>query len=107
MSAKRTQARAAKTADETLLNAVARTVGSTLGTIVAKTESVIEKRGEVLEGLKARAAEAVVTKPLVTKPRRAATPPQKARPARKKAAPKKAASKKRATARASRRETSR
>ena len=92
MAAKRTQARAPKTADETLLNAVARTVGSTLGTIVAKTESVIEKPGEVLEGLKAPATEALVTKPLVTKPRRGATPPQKAQPARKKAAPKKRAS---------------
>jgi hypothetical protein len=89
MAAKRTQARAPKT--ETLLNAVARTVGSTLGTIVAKTESVIEKPGEVLEGLKARATEAV-TRPPVTKPRRAVTPPRKARPARKKAAAKKRAS---------------
>jgi hypothetical protein len=105
MAAKRTQARAPKT--ETLLNAVARTVGSTLGTIVAQTESVMENPGEFLEGLKARAAEAVVTKPLVTKPRRAATPVQKARPARKKAAPKKAAAKKRASVKAKGRKTSR
>lgn len=102
MAAKRTQARAPKTADETLLNAVARTVGSTLGTIVAKTESVMENPGEFLEGLKARATEAVVTKPVVTKPRRAATPPKRTQPARKKAAPKK-----RASVKAKRRKTSR
>jgi len=35
-----------------VLNAVARTVGSTLGTIVAKTGRAIENPGEMLEGLK-------------------------------------------------------
>ena len=82
MATKRTQARAPKTADETLLNAVARTVGSTLGTIVAKTESAMEKPGEVLEGLRPRAPKA----------RRTPIKPKTTRASRKKAAPKKRAS---------------
>jgi hypothetical protein len=50
MAAKRNPTAAERA--EGVLNTVARTVGSTLGTIVAKTERAIEKRGEMLEGLK-------------------------------------------------------
>jgi hypothetical protein len=91
MAAKPTPKRARKPEAETLLNTVARTVGSALGSIVAKTESVIEKRDEILETLKPAAAQV----------RRAVSSAKKA-PARKKVparkvATKKAAPKKRAS----------
>jgi hypothetical protein len=78
----KTRARTPKPAEGSLLNSVARSVGSTLGTIVAKTESAMGKPAEMLEDLKARASE---IKRQAT--RKTASPRKKTAPARKKAAP--------------------
>jgi hypothetical protein len=86
---KKTPARTGKPVEEeSLLNSVARSVGSTLGSIVAKTESAMEKPAEVLEDLKARASEIQ---------RQATKKAPRARSARKKAAlPKRASARKKA-----------
>lgn len=103
MAAKKTPVTAPKPEeDDSLLNTVARTVGSTLGTIVARTEDAIEKRDEILETLKGGAAEirervrsagratrsAMKAKKSRVGRKRAATSRNKAAPVRKKAASK-------------------
>lgn len=94
MAAKRAPSKAAKPDADSLLNTVARTVGSTLGTIVAKTEQAIENRGEALEALKDSVSEkAAEVQQAVSRRtsaiRRSGAPRNRAQTARKTAARKK------------------
>ncbi|HEV3278506.1 MAG TPA: hypothetical protein VG860_16940 [Terriglobia bacterium] len=81
-----------KAEPEGLLNTVARTVGSALGTIVARGESAMEKPGEVFDALKSRAVEARKTLAAKAPKKKAAKPVRK--PVRKKAVAKKSAPRK-------------
>ena len=83
MAVKKTQATPDKPAGDSVLNTVARTVGSTLGTLVAKTGKALESSGQAVEELKTRALE-VGHKPPARKTGVAAR--KRSVPARKKAA---------------------
>ena len=90
MAVKKTRATAEQPASDGVLHTVARTVGSTLGTLVAKTEKALESSGQAVEELKARALK-VGRKPPVRKTgvvARKTSPAarKKASPARKKIA---------------------